>query len=134
MLLGRHGECRQLERLLDDARRGTSRTVIVRGDAGMGKSALLAFVADRAHGFDVHGCTGVESETDLPYGALLAICRPIFPFLDRLPEAQREALEVALAISSGQVADRFTAYAGALTLVASAAEVRPQLFLVDDLQ
>jgi DNA-binding CsgD family transcriptional regulator len=134
MLLGRHDECRQLESLLDDARRGTSRTVIVRGDGGMGKSALLAFVASRADDFEVHAATGVESEADLPYGALLAICRPLLPFLDRLSQAQRGALETALAINPGLVPDRFTAYAGALTLIAAAAEVRPQLILVDDLQ
>jgi DNA-binding CsgD family transcriptional regulator len=134
MLFGRHGECLQLARALDDARQGTSRTVIVRGEAGMGKSALLDFVVSRASGFDVVSVTGVESESDLPFGALLGICRGLLPLLDRIPAAQRRALEAALALSPGEVLDRFTAYAGVLSLLAAAAEARPRLVVVDDLQ
>src|SRR6476469_9937539 len=133
MLLGRESECRQLERVLDDARSGTSRTLIVRGEAGMGKSALLDFVAARGSAFQLTSAAGVESESDLPFGGLLAISRPLLRFLDGLPSTQRTALKAALALSSDVVADRFTAYAGALTMVAAAADERPLLVLVDDL-
>ncbi|HSK94776.1 MAG TPA: LuxR C-terminal-related transcriptional regulator [Candidatus Angelobacter sp.] len=134
MLFGRHDECRQLESVLDDARTGTSRTIVVRGDAGMGKSAILDFLAARADGFDVASCEGVESESDLPFAGLLAICRPLFGFLGVIPETQRTALEAALALTPGLVVDRFTAYAGALSLVAAAADIQPRLVLIDDLQ
>ena len=100
----------------------------------MGKSALLRFVMGKASGFDVVSVTGVESESDLPFGALLGICRGLLPFLDRIPAAQRGALEAALALSPGEVLDRFTAYAGVLSLLAAAAEARPRLVVVDDLQ
>jgi tetratricopeptide (TPR) repeat protein len=134
MLFGRQGECLQLERALNDARDGTSRTILVRGEAGMGKSALLRFVMGRASAFDVAAVTGVESESDLPFGALLGVCRGMLPFLDGIPPAQRAALEAALALSPGPVLDRFTAYAGVLSLLAAAAEARPRLVVVDDLQ
>src|SRR6476660_682510 len=134
MLLGRESECRQLEQVLADARRGRSRTMIVRGDAGMGKSALLDFVVARGGAFQLTSAAGVESESELPFAALLAISRPLFRFLEALPSAQRTAFEAALALSSGVVADRFTAYAGVLSMVAAAADERPLLVLVDDLQ
>ncbi len=75
-----------------------------------------------------------NSESDLPFGALLGICRGLFPFMDRIPATQRGALEAALALSPGEVLDRFTAYAGVLSLLAAAAEARPHLVVVDDLQ
>ncbi|HEX5013089.1 MAG TPA: AAA family ATPase [Candidatus Limnocylindrales bacterium] len=134
MLFGRDSERHLLESLLDDARGGHGRTLIVRGEAGMGKSALLEFAAAQASDFQVSATAGVESESELPFAGLLAVSRPLLRFLPALPEAQRTALEAALAITSAAVADRFTAYAGALTLVAAAAEERPLLVLVDDLQ
>ena len=134
MLFGRHGECRRLERVLTDARHGTSRTILVRGEAGMGKSALLRFVMGKAKAFDVVSVTGVESESDLPFGALLGICRGLLPFVERIAAPQRAALETALALSPGEVRDRFTAYAGVLSLLAAAAEAQPRLVVVDDLQ
>ncbi len=134
MLIGREAECRRLEDLLARALRRTSATLVIRGEAGMGKTALLGFARDRADGFKISSAAGVESEADLPFAALVGLSRPLLGYLDRTPNAQRFALEAALGMSAGPVLDRFTVYAGLLSLLAAAAEDQPRLLLVDDLQ
>lgn len=134
MLVGREDECRELARLLRDAAKGAGRSLVIRGDAGMGKTALLEFARGRAKSFQVAATTGVESESELAFGALVGMVRPLAPYLPQLPEEQRSALEAAVAVRSASVAHRLSAFAGFLSLVGIAAEDRPVLLLVDDIQ
>src|SRR5919106_7091587 len=101
MLVGREGECRELTRLLRDAANGTSRSVVIRGDPGMGKTALLEFARGRAKAFQVAATVGVESESELAFGALVGIVRGLAAYLPGLPEEQRSALEAAIAVRAG---------------------------------
>jgi DNA-binding CsgD family transcriptional regulator len=134
MLVGREDECRQITRLLRDAAHGTSRSLVIRGDAGMGKSALLDFARTRAKSFHVAATTGVESESELAFGALVGLVRPFASYVPRLPEQQRSALDAAIAVRSASASHRLAAFAGFLSLVGIAAEDRPVLLLVDDIQ
>src|SRR5919106_752171 len=134
MLVGREAECRELTRLLRAAANGTSGTLVIRGDPGTGKTALLDFSARQARGFLIASAKGVESESEIAFAALVGLCRPMLGHLDRLSDRQRSALETAIAISVGSVPDRFTAFAAFLSLLGAAAEDRPVLVLVDDLQ
>lgn len=134
MLVGREAECRELRRLLRAAADGTSGSLLIRGDPGTGKTALLDFAARQARGFLIASAKGVESESEIAFGALVGLCRPMLGHLDRLSGRQRTALETAIAISVGSVPDRFTAFAAFLSLLGATAEDRPVLVLVDDLQ
>ena len=98
MLHGRRAECDALERLLADARRSRSGALVVRGEAGAGKSALLGHAAGRAEGMTVLRAGGVESEAELPYAALHQLLRPVLGLAGRLPEAQAGALGGALGL------------------------------------
>src|ERR1700712_1357820 len=100
-LLGRHSECQFLDGVLTDAREGRSRVVVVRGEAGAGKSVLLEFVADRADGWHVTNVVGIESEMELAYSGLHQLCAPLLDHLDRLPEPQRNALRTAFGRQTG---------------------------------
>ena len=133
MLIGRDPECRRLERLLADARRGRSGTLVVRGEPGVGKTALVDFAIQAATGFDVLHVVGVEREAELGYAGLHALLRPLVALIEELPEVQADALRVALGLAAGDP-DPFLAAAGALTLLAQAAERRPLLLAVDDAQ
>jgi DNA-binding CsgD family transcriptional regulator len=130
----RIGERETIERLLDDARQGRSAVLVVRGEAGVGKSALLRAVAERASGFRVVQIAGVESEMELPFAGLHQLCAPMLARLDGLPQPQERALRVALGVASGDPPDRFLVALGALTLLAEAAEEEPFLCFVDDAQ
>jgi predicted ATPase len=99
MLHGRRAECDALERLLADARRSRSGALVLRGEAGAGKSALLGHAAGRAEGMTVLRAGGVESEAELPYAALHQLLRPVLGLAGRLPEAQAGALGGALGLS-----------------------------------
>jgi DNA-binding CsgD family transcriptional regulator len=123
-----------LERLLTDARTGHSAVVVVRGEAGVGKSALLRAVADGASGFRVAHIAGVESEMELPFAGLHQLCAPMLERLDGLPPPQQQALRVALGLASGDPPDRFLVALGALTLLAEVSEEEPFLCFVDDAQ
>jgi DNA-binding CsgD family transcriptional regulator len=133
-VLGRAAECAAIERLLEAARRGESGSLVLRGDAGMGKTALLVHALDRAAGMTVLRTTGVEAESDLAFAGLHALLRPIADQLGELPEPQRAALAAALGLATGDGADRFLVSAGVLSLLAAAAESRPVLCVVDDAQ
>ena len=136
MLYGRRAQCDALERLLADARRSRSGVLVVRGEAGAGKSALLGFAAGRAEGMLVLRATGVESEAELPFAALDQLLRPVLGLAGRLPEPQAAALGDALGLKPGspEDRDRFLVSVAVLSLLAEAAEDRPELCLVDEAQ
>jgi DNA-binding CsgD family transcriptional regulator len=133
-LLGRHAECETLDRLLTDALRGRSRVAVLRGEAGVGKSALLAYVSDRAHRSHVAKAAGVESEMELAYSGLHQLCAPMLGRLDRLPLPQRNALATVFGLSAGPAPDQFLVGLATLTLLAEVAEERPLVCLIEDAQ
>src|ERR671932_1864937 len=134
VLLGRAEERHRLDRLLDNVRGGQSAALVVRGDAGVGKTALLHHCARQASGFRVARIAGVESEMELPSAGLHQLCAPMLGRLDALPEPQRAALSIALGLSSGPAPERFLVSLAALSLLAEVAAERPLLCLVDDAQ
>src|SRR5919204_1910011 len=134
VLLGRAGEREALDRLLDNVRGGQSAVLVVRGEAGVGKTALLRYAAQQASDFRVGQIAGVEAEMELPFAGLHQLCAPMLGRLDALPEPQRAALGVALGLSSGPAPERFLVALAALSLLAEVAAERPLLCLVDDAQ
>src|SRR4051812_35685944 len=134
VLLGRAGERQQLDRLLDNVRAGQSAVLVIRGEPGIGKTALLHYCARQAAGFRVARVAGVESEMELPFAGLHQLCAPMLGRLDALPEPQRAALRIALGLSSGPAPERFLVALAALSLLAEGTAERPLLCLVDDAQ
>jgi hypothetical protein len=136
MLYGRRAECDALERLLADARRSRSGVLVVRGEAGAGKSALLDHAAGQATGMAVLRAAGVESEAELPFATLHQLLRPVLDLAGRLPGPQAAALGGALGLSTreGRADDRFLVSVAVLSLLGEAAEERPLLCLVDEAQ
>ncbi|MBZ5739491.1 helix-turn-helix transcriptional regulator [Nocardioides mangrovi] len=132
MLVGRRQAQRDLEALLAGARLGQSGVVVVRGEAGIGKSALLDDAVDRSSGLRLLRVTGSEAERELPFAGLATLLRPLLDRVDTLPAPQAEALGVALALREGRSADRFAIAAGLLTLLTGASEERPTAVVVDD--
>jgi DNA-binding CsgD family transcriptional regulator len=132
--LDRTGEREVLARLLANAREGQSAVLVMRGEAGIGKTALLRYLARNASGFRVAQVTGVEAEMELPFAGIHQLCAPLLDQLDALPQPQREALNVALGLASGDVPDRFLVGLAVLGLLAAAAEERPLLCVVEDAQ
>ncbi|MDX6642986.1 MAG: hypothetical protein QOD76_948 [Solirubrobacteraceae bacterium] len=131
---GRTSECEALDRLLENVRRGQSAVLVIRGEAGVGKTALLRYAAQQAPGFRVAHIAGVEAEMELPFAALHQLCRPMIDQLDGLPEPQQGALRVALGLSSGDVPDPFLVALAALSLLSEVAVERPLACFVDDAQ
>ena len=132
LLVGRRAETARLDRLLADARSGTSAAVVVRGEAGVGKTALLDYVLGQAAGCRVVRSSGVESEMELPFAGLHQLCAPFLDHLERLPRPQREALATAFGLRSGAPPDRFLVGLAVLALLADIAEAQPLICLVDD--
>src|SRR5215218_8820412 len=132
MLIGRSAECATLEEVLADARQGRSRVLVLRGEPGIGKSALLRYAADQAQGFTVVHARGVESEAELAFAGLADLTRPLLGHLPGLPRVQAAALKAALALGPPVGGDRFIIAAATLTLLGAAAERRPLLAVVDD--
>src|SRR5215469_4092075 len=141
VLYGRHQECAAVDRLLRTAREGHSRVLVLRGEAGAGKSALLAFAAGEARGMTVLRAAGVEAEVELPFAALHQLLRPLLDRLGRLPAAQAAALRAAFGLAAragdhdpgdDRPGDRFLLSVGVLSLLADAAEQRPLVCLLDD--
>ena len=132
VLVGRETEQKRIETLLQRAREGRGSALVVRGEAGIGKTALL----DQAAGLDDDVCIlralGVEAEAELPFAALHELLRPILQLLDELPEPQATALKAALALAPTEGVDRLSVYAGTLSLLAAAAEEQTLLCVVDD--
>jgi DNA-binding CsgD family transcriptional regulator len=133
-LLGRRAECEFLDTVLADARDGQSRVVVLRGDAGAGKTALLDFAVERATGWRTSSAVGIEPEMELPYSGLHQLCAPMLDHLDRLPAPQRMALATVFGHETGPTPDRFLVGLAALTLLADVAEQQPLLCLIDDAQ
>jgi DNA-binding CsgD family transcriptional regulator len=123
-----------LGELLKDARNDRSGVMVVRGEAGVGKSALLRAVAKGADGFRIAQIGGVESEMELPFAGLHQLCGPMLARFDGLPPPQKHALQIALGLASGDPPDRFLVGLGALTLLAEIAEEQPFLCVIDDAQ
>jgi predicted ATPase len=132
VLLGRDAEHARLRGLIDLARHGASAALVIRGDPGIGKSALLEDTVAAADGMTVLRVRGVESESELSFAGLADLLAPVVGQLDALPAPQRAALAGALALGPPVPGDRFTRYAAALSLLAAAAEQAPVLALVDD--
>src|SRR5918912_3113017 len=99
VLLGRAGERQVLDGLLENVRGGQSAVLVIRGEAGVGKTALLHYCARQASGFRVARIAGVETEMELPFAALHQLCSPMLERLDALPEPQRVALRVAFGLA-----------------------------------
>src|SRR3954463_12870295 len=132
--LGRSVERDVLDRLLETARGGQSAVLLIRGEAGIGKTALLAYATRQAAGFRVAQIAGVEAEMELPFAGLHHLCAPMLTRLDALPDPQQNALRVSFGLSSGDVPDRFLVALAALSLFAEVAGERPLLYLVDAAQ
>ena len=132
MLVGRAAESAWLNRRLALARRGEGGAILVTGEPGVGKTALVREVSGAADGVMALRGGGVESEASLGFSVLADVCRPLLDLLERVPEAQAAALSGALALGPAVALDRFAAYAGALSLLAVAAECQPVLVCVDD--
>ncbi len=132
MLLGRQRECSQIAQLIDDAHARKSTALVIRGDPGIGKSALLRYAEERAGTMRVLRAVGVESESELPFAAVHELLGPIKDKLDAIPDIQRAALSGALALGPPAQADRLTVYAAVLSLLAEAAEEQPLLCIIDD--
>ena len=131
---GRSSERALLDRQLADARTGKSAVLVVRGEAGIGKTALLHDAAQHASGFRVAHVAGVESEMELAYAGLHQVCLSMLDRLDVLPDPQQVALSVALGLASGDPPDRFLVGLATLGLMAAGAEDGPLLCVVDDFQ
>jgi DNA-binding CsgD family transcriptional regulator len=134
VLLGRASEREALDGLLDNVRGGQSAVLVIRGEAGVGKTALLHYCARQASGFRAARIAGAEAEMELPFAGLHQLCAPVLGRLDTLPEPQRDALCVALGLASGAAPDRFLVALAVLSLLSAVAEERPLLCLVDDAQ
>lgn len=132
MLHGREQECAELDRIVEAARAGRSGVLVVRGEAGIGKSALLDHAA-AADGVTVLRAAGVEAESELSYAALHQLLRPVLDHVEQLPAPQCTALRAALGLDDGRP-DRFRVSLAVLTLLSEVAEERPLLCLVDDAQ
>ena len=133
-LLGRQRERQVLGRLLNTARDGHGAALVVHGDPGVGKTALLRFAVDAGPEFRVVRTTGVEGETELDYAALQQLCSPLLGLTGHLPEPQREALGVAFGLSTGQAPNPYLIGLAALGLLSESAGQRPLLCIVDDAQ
>lgn len=133
-LVGRQHECRALDNLLADLRAGGSRVMVVRGEAGIGKSVLLEYMAAQASRVQVTWARGVEADMELPYASLHQVCAPFLDGVEELPQPQRDALRVAFGTAAGDPPDRFLVGLAVLTLLTRASETRPVLVLVDDAQ
>lgn len=135
MLQGRTGEVERLRRLLEEAAEGKSSALVIRGDAGAGKSVLLEFVCESAPEESlVLRAQGVEFESDLPYAGLHQLLRPILHRADLLPSAQRSALRGALGLDSSGTSDTHNVSLAVLTLLGEAGAGQPVVAVVDDVQ
>ena len=133
-LLGRTDECAQLDDLSEDIRQGGSRCLVVWGEAGIGKTALLKYLVESASDLTVARAVGVESEMELAFAGLHQLCAPLLDRLDRLPGPQRDALRIVFGLTAGPAPERFLVGLAVLSLVSEAAEERPLLCVVDDAQ
>src|SRR5215210_3363213 len=117
MLLGREAECARIDALLEAARKGSSGVLVLRGEPGIGKSALLAYARERATGMLVLSADGVESEAELPFAGLSQLVAPGLDLVETIPPIQCAALQGSLGLGPPAAGDRFAAYAAVLSLL-----------------
>jgi DNA-binding CsgD family transcriptional regulator len=134
MLVGRDREREVLDRLLDGAIRGRGGALVVHGEPGVGKTALLDYAINQGRQFRVARTVGVESDMELAFAALQQLCSPFLELMESLPAPQRDALGVAFGLSAGRAPDPFLVGLAILGLLAETAEQRPLLCVVDDAQ
>jgi hypothetical protein len=133
-LRGRERECAVLEELVADIRQGRSRVLVLRGEAGIGKTALLQHLTAEASGLHIVRATGVESQMKLAFANLHQLCGPMLGRLADLPAPQRQALEAVFGLAIDAIPDEFRVGLGVLTLLSKVAEERPVLCVIDDAQ
>jgi DNA-binding CsgD family transcriptional regulator len=133
-LLGRRSECAVLDELVASVRTGPSRALVLRGEAGVGKSALLDYLVQHASGCGIAQAAGVESEMELAYAGCQQLCAPFLDRLEHLPGPQRDALGTAFGLRDGDAPDRFIVGLAVLSLLSDVAEERPLVCVVDDAQ
>ncbi len=133
-LLGRSRESGALDHLLGEARAGRSQVLVIRGEAGIGKTALLHYLAANATDYRVARASGVESESELAFAGLHQLCAPMLGRIGALPEPQRNALATAFGLAAGEPPSRFMVGLAVLSLLAEVAATQPLLCLVDDAQ
>ena len=133
-LIGRRREQQTLADLIAGARQGRSGVLVVRGEAGIGKTALLASAIADAADFRAIHISGAESELELAYAAVQQLCIPLLGFTNRLPEPQKKALQVALGLIDGEAPDRLLVGLAVLTLLGEAGAERPTVCAIDDAQ
>ncbi|HEX6402139.1 MAG TPA: AAA family ATPase [Pseudonocardiaceae bacterium] len=134
MFVGRRAECEVLDRLVDAVRVGKSQALVVRGEAGVGKTALLEYLVGRASGCRVVRIAGVQSEMELVFAGLHQLCVSLLDRDTALPGPQRQALRTALGLGAGSAPDRFLVGLAVLGLLAEVASERPLVCVVDDAQ
>ena len=133
-LLGRHREREALDRLLHAARNGSGGVLVLHGEPGVGKTALLEYAVEADPGFRVARASGVEGEMELPFAALQSLCSPFLELMRHLPPPQRDALSVAFGLSAGVSPNPFLVGLAVLGLLSETAEEQPVLVVVDDAQ
>ncbi len=133
-LRGRVSDCETLRGLISTARSGSCQVLVLRGEAGVGKTALLDYVSELASGFRSVHVAGVQSDMELAFAGLQQLCAPLMHHVDELPGPQREALNVAFGRGVGATPDRFLVGLAVLSLIAAAAHEQPVLGLIDDAQ
>jgi DNA-binding CsgD family transcriptional regulator len=133
-LLGRSAECAAIDQLLRTVRVGASGSLLVCGEPGVGKSAILDYAAEAADGFTLIRVTGIESEMEFAFAALHLACAQLVKHLGEIPGPQAEALRVAFGLSHGDPPDRFLVGLGVLSLAAEEAAAQPVLCVIDDAQ
>ena len=131
---GRRTERAVLDQLLAETRAGQSRVLVLRGEAGAGKTALLDYVHEQASGFRVARASGVESEMELAFAGLLQLCTPMLSSLAGLPGLQRDALGAVFGLNTGEAPDRLLVGLAVLGLLSEAAQELPLVCLIDDAQ
>jgi DNA-binding CsgD family transcriptional regulator len=133
-LIGRRSECETLDRLLRSVRSGESQVLVLRGEAGIGKTVLLEHVVEQAAGWRIVRAAGVQSEMDFPFAGLHQLCGPMLDGLGGLPGPQRDALRQAFGLDDGGTPEHFLVALAVLSLLADAAEAGPLACMIDDAQ
>jgi DNA-binding CsgD family transcriptional regulator len=133
-LRGRRRECAALDGIVDGLRQGRSAVLVLRGEPGVGKSALLTYASEAASGLRLARAAGVDSEMELAFAGLHQLCGPMLDRIDHLPEPQRDALGVAFGLAAGAGHDRFLLGLAVLSLLSEVAAERPLVCVVDDVQ